>query len=537
MAKKTDNSGGDSKVLPVVVQRVLAARRCSTPIIAISTPDPAATIHMLNMHIPDIQKHDGQDKPVPKIQWDVCRGVRPINEAGSRLVKSFFGGERFDSEPVAFLSKIQATDIPATNGGTLPPNSVVFFMNAQRFFESTGVIQGIWNLRDTFKADRKTLILLAPEFNLPPELAKDVIVLDEPLPERDELKSIIVDLHDSTGLPRPSEQSLGKAIDAVQGLAAFTAEQVISMSLRRDGIDINEAWEHKKKMISTTRGLDVWRGGETFDDIGGVANIKGYMADILKGRNAPNAIVFIDEIEKAFAGLGQNGGPGDSSGVTQDFLGTLLSYMQDNNATGLIFIGPAGSAKSMVAKAAGTVTDIPTISFDISGMKGSLVGESEQNLRMALKTVTAVSNKNPLFIATCNSIHVLPPELRRRFKLGTFFFDLPTAEEREVIWKIYLKKYDLPLNSPRPDDDSWTGAEIAQCCDNAYRLRSDLIRGSKTIVPVAKSAQAVIRDLRRMADQVFISASYEGLYRCPESADDTVPCDTKIARRIAGFDD
>jgi hypothetical protein len=34
-----------------------------------------------------------------------------------------------------------------------------------------------------------------------------------------------------------------------------------------------------------------------------------------------------------------------------------------------------------------------------------------------------------LFIATCNSIASLPPELRRRFTLGTFFFDLPTALE------------------------------------------------------------------------------------------------------------
>ncbi len=47
-----------------------------------------------------------------------------------------------------------------------------------------------------------------------------------------------------------------------------------------------------------------------------------------------------------------------------------------------------------------------------------------------------------LFIATSNSIASLPPELRRRFTLGTFFFDLPTAEERETIWRIYLKKYD-----------------------------------------------------------------------------------------------
>jgi len=53
-------------------------------------------------------------------------------------------------------------------------------------------------------------------------------------------------------------------------------------------------------------------------------------------------------------------------------------------------------------------------------MKGSLVGESERRLRAALSVVDAVSQGQALFIATCNSIGALPPELRRRFTLGTF---------------------------------------------------------------------------------------------------------------------
>ena len=37
----------------------------------------------------------------------------------------------------------------------------------------------------------------------------------------------------------------------------------------------------------------------------------------------------------------------------------------------------------------------------------------------------------------------LPPELRRRFTLGTFFFDLPLREERKAIWDIYFKNWNL----------------------------------------------------------------------------------------------
>jgi AAA+ superfamily predicted ATPase len=113
--------------------------------------------------------------------------------------------------------------------------------------------------------------------------------------------------------------------------------------------------------------------------------------------------------------------------------------MQDNSASGVIFIGPPGSAKSMVAKAAGTEAGVPTIQLDLGAMRGSLVGQSESQVRSALKVITAVASGKTLWIATCNSIGNLPPELRLRFTLGTFFFDLPAAAERDRIWNIYLK--------------------------------------------------------------------------------------------------
>jgi hypothetical protein len=39
--------------------------------------------------------------------------------------------------------------------------------------------------------------------------------------------------------------------------------------------------------------------------------------------------------------------------------------------------------------------------------------------------------------------------------LGTFFFDLPTDEERETIWGIYLKKHGV--SGGQPNDKGWTG--------------------------------------------------------------------------------
>ncbi|MGD0124007.1 MAG: hypothetical protein ABSF46_01515 [Terriglobia bacterium] len=92
----------------------------------------------------------------------------------------------------------------------------------------------------------------------------------------------------------------------------------------------------------------------------------------------------------------------------------------------------------------------------------------EQAVGAALQIIDAVSQGRVLFIATGNSITSLPPELRRCFMLGTFFFDLPTAEERETIWEIYFKKYGV--SGDLPNDEGWTGAEIKECCRQAHRL-------------------------------------------------------------------
>jgi SpoVK/Ycf46/Vps4 family AAA+-type ATPase len=203
-------------------------------------------------------------------------------------------------------------------------------------------------------------------------------------------------------------------------------------------------------------------------------------------------VVFVDEIEKAFAGTGT-----DLSGVKTEMTGTMLTWMQDNEADGLIFIGPAGAAKSALAKAIGNTAGIPTIAFDLGAMQSSLVGGSGERLRAALSVVEAVSQGRALFIATCNSIASLPPELRRRFTLGTFFFDLPSADEREVIWRIYEKRYSV--SGERPEDEGWTGAEIKECCRKAGRLGVPLRRAAEDTVPISKSAAEQIKSLRQQA--------------------------------------
>lgn len=479
-----------------ILAQVKAARRVSAPILAINTPDPAATIAEIV---------NGVNGKSAAWSWDFMRGILPANPSARDAARAF-DAEATIGNPPGLMMEAEK----------LEENSILFVHSAQRYMEDVGFLQGLWNLRDQFKQNRRTLILLSPQVSLPPELAPDAVVLDEPLPNRQEIAEIVQDVHRAGGLECPAE-TLQKAVDATQGLSAFQVEQTVAMSLTPDGLVLSDLWERKRKQIEQTPGLKVCREDVSFDDVGGCQQIKDFMTAILGGRRAPKSVVFVDEIEKALAGAA-----GDTSGVTQDQLGVLLSYMQDNQSVGTIFVGPPGAAKSMVAKAVGGEAGIPTVQLDLGAAKGSLVGQSERTVRDALKVITAVSGGDALWIATCNSISELPPELRRRFTLGTFFFDLPDADERTLIWGLYLEKYGIREQyDARVNDTGWTGAEIKQCCDIAWRTGLSLEDAAAFVVPVSISAASRIDGLRKMSDGRFLSASKRGIYRYNAQSGDT----------------
>ena len=60
-----------------------------------------------------------------------------------------------------------------------------------------------------------------------------------------------------------SKAAKSKTVDILRGLSAFAAEQVVAMSLSKDGIDEETLWQRKKRMIEQTPGLQVWKGGES----------------------------------------------------------------------------------------------------------------------------------------------------------------------------------------------------------------------------------------------------------------------------------
>lgn len=488
---------------------IRSARRAGVPIVAIETADPAQTMR-------SVMKEANGSAVNPYMVWDIVTGLRGLNEAGERECIRV-GGEDYavaTQNPTEVLSALRKCGEDVT----------VFYMNAHRFWTIEGVAQGIWNLRDVMKARGGMLILLAPQVRLPMELVNDVIVLTDTLPTRDEMREIYRGvLEDAraaaarSGLPEivVTEEEEERHVDSLLGLSAFNAEQVVAMSISGAGIDAAGLWERKRKMIEQTPGLSVWRGGETLDDIAGYGSVKEYVRGLCRGNGKAKAILFIDELEKSVAGAQT-----DSTGVSQDFHRVFLTWMQDMNAAGILFVGAPGSGKSAVAKAVGNDAQIPTIAMDPGGMKSKYVGESEGAFRNAFAFVDAVAQGSVLVIATVNATSNLSPELRRRFSLGTFYFRLPSDDVRPAIWKIWMGKYGLP-DQPIPDDAGWTGAEIRNACTIAWRLNTTLVEAAKRIVPVSIAAADQIDRLEREAHRKYIDAERGGIYeRADETRDD-----------------
>jgi SpoVK/Ycf46/Vps4 family AAA+-type ATPase len=115
----------------------------------------------------------------------------------------------------------------------------------------------------------------------------------------------------------------------------------------------------------------------------------------------------------------------------------------------------------------------------------------------------------------------LSTELRRRFTLGDFFFDLPDADEQAAIWPIHLKGFGLAADAYATsgiDTAGWTGAEIERACSLAYKLNRPLKDVAKYVVPISKSAAEEIESRRRRADRRFLSSSRPDVYEFQQQA-------------------
>lgn len=494
--------------MTVLIERLKAARRVSAPLIAIETADAAATIKLVV---------EGLNGGTAAVVWDVANGMLALNDQGQDAM------QRVDAQQTEMSEFGCVRQAEALEAGC-----ILFAHWDRKFWDSPPTVQQVWNLRDKFKADQRTLVLLDRAFTIPDKLQGEIVILEDPLPGAEQISGIVdrvVETHNKNAaeargsskkkIPDADldERTRQKCVDMARGMHDGQAELLLQMCLGKDGkMDLTALAERQRKIVEQVDGLTVFRDAGNFADVGGLEALKEYVTMLMNGRNAPKLIVWLDEI--GTTGLGNRS---DLSGVNQSTEGHLLQFLQDNDVYGILLAGIPGTGKSQFCKAIGGEFDRVVIRLDLDACKGSLVGESEAKLRAATRVIKACADEagSMLWIATANSTDGLSGAMLNRF-VDTYYFSLPTRQERQPIWDVWLSKKRLN-DKPYQDDEGWNGRNIAQCVSKAWRTNLPISEAAKWITPVSLTDAEEIKRLDERADGRYLSATTPGLYRRPRA--------------------
>src|SRR3954453_14532776 len=269
--------------------------------------------------------------------WDIDRGLAlagPSAESPAAVQAA---------DPLAALRALNAL---ATPEGT----ALLVLRNFHRFLNSVEIVQALDTQIHAGKQGRTFVVILAPVVQIPVELEKQFVVVEHDLPGRDQLEAIARGVATEPG-ERPEGAARDAVLDAGAGLTRMEAENAFSLSLVRHGrLAPDVIWELKGQALKKAGLLTLHRGGETFADLGGLGSLKAFCSRALR--------------------------PGRSTGA---------------RARGILLLGVPGTGKSMFAKALGNEAGRPTLVLDVGTLMGSLVGQTEANIRQALKIVDALA--------------------------------------------------------------------------------------------------------------------------------------------------
>lgn len=295
-----------------------------------------------------------------------------------------------------------------------------------------------------------TIMIVSSKLKIPKELENLITVIDIPLPDSNDIKEQIREFSKSCYID-VSEEVVEELEVSLKGLNEFQINQVLNLSYLNGGClekgDQKFILQQKGQLIKKSGLLEAIPAKESVENIGGLEYLVEWLekkADVFK------------KIDKA------------------------IKYRVDI-PKGVMIVGMPGCGKSLTAKVAANIFNTQLVRLDVGRLLGKYVGESEENMRLALKLAEAISpcvlwideiekafsgvggtgggsevttrlfgqfltwmqeKENTVFIvATANDISNIPPEFLRKGRFDeVFFVDLPNKKEREEIIEIQLRK-------------------------------------------------------------------------------------------------
>jgi len=403
---------------------------------------------------------------LPVYRWVVTEGLRRLD--------GDYPAQRIHLKPADALAHIRAT----TQAG------LYLLMDFHPYMGDPLNVRLLREIAQGYPSAPRTVVLVSPELTLPPELTHHTARYRLAMPGPEELRELVVEearqwtaRHPGRRVQARSE-ALAAIIRHLGGLTLADARRLVRAAIHDDGAiteqDVETVMEAKFKLLDQGGVLSFELDTVDLSDVAGLEALKAWLT-------RRKSVFLSDEPPPGL-----------------------------DPPKGLLLLGVQGGGKSLAAKAVAGAWGVPLLRLDFGTLYNKYYGETERNLREALRTAAAVApcvlwmdeiekglatdldgggpsrrilgtlltwmaeRRQKVFVlATANDIEALPPELLRKGRFDeVFFVDLPKADVRARIFEIHLRKrgqdaasFDLPELARL--SEGFSGAEIEQAIVSA----------------------------------------------------------------------
>ncbi len=431
------------------------------------------------------------------LRWDFIDGLRGAPSREGEAARN----------PMAALEALAA--LPAEQG------AILLLRDFHRYADDAGVCRRLRNLAVALRRVPQTLVISAPDWQLPRELEDSITLLELPLPEAEEISALLRSIAEASGRPL-DPVVLEQLTAACHGLSEQRVRQLAARALARRGelgaADLAEVLEEKRQAIARSELLEYCPSEATPSDIGGLAALK----------------LWLEQRHRAFGEEAQRYGLPLPRGV--------------------LLVGPQGTGKSLTAKAIAHSWSMPLLRLDVGRLFAGLVGASEartremiqraeamapcvlwideidkgfggdsrsdggttQRVLASLLTWMAEKSSAVFVVATANAVERLPAELLRKGRFDEIFLlELPDRDERRAILDLQLRRrrprHAIGLEVLVDRTEGFSGAELEQTVVEAMHLafgdgrdlgEADLIAAASQVVPLSRTAREQLEALR-----------------------------------------
>ena len=427
--------------------------RSHTPILVLETHEEDRALELLN----EIAVNTGS----PIFKWSVANGMQRLDLQ--------LDPQAHLKEPAKVLQHINSANF----------DGVYALLDFHPYLEDPVNVRLLKELALKMSGTSSKLVLVSHKIRVPPEVKKMAVNIELSMPNEDELMEIVKKeasdhARQNSNLRVSSDRRvLQRLIGNLKGLTFNDARRVARAAIVDDGAitesDLASVMQAKYDLMSRNDLLAFEFETSNFADLAGMKVLKNWLHQ------------------------------------RESFFHQTTAIKGLESPRGILLLGVQGCGKSVAAKAVAGAWKVPLLRLDFGRLYNKYIGESESNIREALKTAEVMApcvlwidelekgistsehddgtsqrilgtlltwmaeDKPPVFIvATSNAIEQLPPELIRKGRLDeVFFVDLPTAEVRESIFEIHFDKRGLDRSGLEPGKlaqltDGFSGAEIEQ---------------------------------------------------------------------------